>query len=243
MYIVRYYLTNYLLHFINIFVANKISMATQTKENYLKAIYFLQQKNKEVSLTELGKVMGVSKPTVNNMVNKLTQNGWVDYQKYKPISLSKKGNVEAALIIRKHRLTEMFLVQIMGFGWEEVHIIAEEMEHLKSDQFFDRMDDILGHPTVDPHGSPIPDKDGNISTKKYLNMTDQLAGTSARLCAINDSSVDLLTLLNEKEIKLGTTFQIVKVETFDKTMIVNYGAYQNVSLSHEVCKRFLIEVV
>ncbi len=218
-------------------------MATQTKENYLKAIYFLQQKNKDVSLTELGKVMKVSKPTVNNMVKKLASNGWINYEKYKPIRLSKKGNKEAALIIRKHRLTEMFLVQIMGFGWEEVHIIAEEMEHLKSDLFFDRMDDILGHPTVDPHGSPIPDKNGVISDKKYLNMADLKAGVSTRLCAIGDSSVALLSLLNEKEIKLGTTFQILKVESFDKTMIVDYGEHRNVSLSHEVCKRFLVEIV
>lgn len=218
-------------------------MATQTKENYLKAIYFLQQKNENVSLTALGKVMGVSKPTVNNMVKKLAQNGWINYEKYKPIKLSDKGLKEAALIVRKHRLTEMFLVQIMGFGWEEVHIIAEEMEHLKSDMFFDRMDEILGQPTVDPHGSPIPDKDGNISDKHYLNMAKLSAGSKTRLCAINDSSVELLTLLNEKEIKLGTTFLINKVELFDKTMIVSYGDHTNVSLSHEVCKRFLVEKI
>lgn len=218
-------------------------MATQTKENYLKAIYFLQQKNEAVSLTELGKVMGVSKPTVNNMVNKLTKNGWINYLKYKPIRLSKKGNKAAALIIRKHRLTEMFLVQIMGFGWEEVHMIAEEMEHLKSAELFDRMDDILGHPTVDPHGSPIPDKNGVVNRKKYQNMADLTAGDHTRLCAINDSSVELLSLLNEKEIKLGTTFQILKVESFDRTMIVNYADHKNVSLSHEVCKRFLVEAI
>jgi len=218
-------------------------MATQTKENYLKAIYFLQQKNEEVTLTELGKMMGLSKPTVNNMVKKLTKNGWINYEKYKPIKLSKKGHKAAALIVRKHRLTEMFLVQIMGFGWEEVHMIAEEMEHLKSEQFFDRMDEILGHPTIDPHGSPIPDKEGITSNKKYLNMSDLKAGSKTRLCAISDSSVELLTLLNEKEIKLGTTFQINKVETFDKTMIVDYGNHKNVSLSHEVCKRFLVEMI
>ena len=218
-------------------------MATQTKENYLKTIYFLQLKNEDVTLTDLGKAMGVSKPTVNNMVKKLTTNGWLIYKKYKPIRLSKKGFKEAALIVRKHRLTEMFLVQIMGFGWEEVHNIAEEMEHLKSDVFFDRMDDILGHPTIDPHGSPIPDKNGIIRSKKYLLMSDMPVGTKTRLCAINDSSVDLLTMLNEKEIKLGTTFTISKIEAFDQTMIVDYGGKKDVSLSHEVCKRFLVEKV
>ena len=218
-------------------------MPTQTKENYLKAIYFLHQKNKDVTLTDLGKAMGVSKPTVNNMIKKLTKNGWIIYEKYKPIRLSKKGLKEAALIVRKHRLTEMFLVQIIGFGWEEVHMIAEEMEHLKSEALFDRMDDLLGQPTVDPHGSPIPDKNGVIRNKKYLVMADLKAGTKTRLCAVGDNSVELLNFLNEKEIKLGTTFQINKVESFDKTMIVDYGRHKNVSLSNEVCKRFLVEVV
>ena len=217
-------------------------MATQTKENYLKTIYFLQSKNTDVTLTELGKVMGVSKPTVNNMIKKMSEMGWINYERYKPIKLSNKGKKMAALIIRKHRLTEMFLVEIMGFGWEEVHNIAEEMEHLKSEEFFDRMDDILGHPTIDPHGSPIPDKKGNVRRHTYQNMTDLEAGKIARLCAIKDSSVALLQLLNEKEIKLGTTFHISRIIPFDKTMIVNYGGHKDISLSFEVCKRFLVEI-
>ena len=102
--------------------------------------------------------MGVSKPTANNMIKKLTAIGWVVYEKYKPILLTEKGKKEASLIVRKHRLSEIFLSKIMGFGWEEVHDIAEDMEHLKSEKLFDRMNELLGFPKVDPHGSPIPNK-------------------------------------------------------------------------------------
>jgi len=218
-------------------------MATQTKENYLKAIYFLNLTNEAVTVTALGKEMNVSKPTVNNMVKKLTVNGWIEYEKYKPIKLTKLGGLAAALIIRKHRLTEMFLVQIMGFGWEEVHNIAEEMEHLKTDGLFDRMDEILGYPSTDPHGSPIPDKNGEFKRKSYNTLSSFSAGSEIILRAVGDSSASLLTMLNEKNITLGTTFNISKVEDFDKTMIVSYGKERNISLSHEVCKRLLVETV
>ena len=218
-------------------------MPSQTKENYLKAIYFLNLKNEKVTVTALGDVMQVSKPTVNNMIKKLTSQGWIDYQKYKPIQLTKSGMLAATQIIRKHRLTEMFLVKIMGFGWEEVHTIAEEVEHLKTQEFFDRMDELLGFPTVDPHGSPIPDKDGNVDRVRLSKLSDMKTGSKVRLKAIGDSSVELLTMLNDKEIMLGTHFTIIKIEAFDKTMIVSYSDKSEVSLSYEVCKRLLVEEV
>lgn len=216
-------------------------MATQTKENYLKAIYFLNLNNEVVTVTALGKEMGVSKPTVNNMIKKLTVNGWIEYEKYKPIQLTSSGDLAAALIVRKHRLTEMFLVQIMGFGWEEVHNIAEEMEHLKTEGLFDRMDEILGYPTTDPHGSPIPDKNGEFKRKPYHMLSTAIVGQKVTLRAVGDSSASLLIMLNEKNITLGTTFKITKIEDFDKTMIVSYGDRVDVSLSNEVCRRLLVE--
>lgn len=217
-------------------------MPTITKENYLKAIYFLSMKNEPVTVTALGVVMGVSKPTVNNMIKKLAAIGWISYEKYKPLKFTQKGELEAALIIRKHRLTEMFLVQIMGFGWEEVHQIAEEMEHLNTEVLFDRMDEILGYPTIDPHGSPIPDKSGQFDRKNYVAMSTISAGVRVVVRAIEDSSLALLKMLNEKNISLTTEFEIIKVEEFDKTMIVNYGTANHVSLSYEVCKRLMVEV-
>lgn len=218
-------------------------MPTQTKENYLKAIYFLQLKAEPVTVTALGKAMRVSKPTISNMVKKLTASGYIDYQRYKPLQLTKKGNLAAALIIRKHRLTEMFLVQVMGFGWEEVHHIAEEMEHLKVEALFDRMDELLGYPTTDPHGSPIPDKVGKVHRNSYQRLSTLPAGSTCTLRAVGDSSVALLTMLSERSITLGTTFTIQKIEAFDKTVTVDYADQRNIALSHEVCKRLLVESV
>lgn len=217
-------------------------MPTQTKENYLKTIYTLSQGDPEVSLTQIAKEMEVSTPTVNNMIKKLAGRGWINYQKYKPIQLTEEGSLEGALIVRKHRLTEMFLVQIMGFGWEEVHDIAEEMEHLESPVFFERMDLILGNPTIDPHGSPIPDKDGILNRKVYPKLSELRKGETAILRAVNDSSAELLLHLNNKGIKLGTQFEIQKLEAYDKSMLLDCDQLTNITLSYEVCRRLLVEV-
>ena len=216
-------------------------MPSQTKENYLKAIYFLAKKNEKISFSDLSKEMGVSIPTVNNMVKKLQSNNWVIYQKYKPIKLTAKGKKAAALIVRKHRLSEMFLEKIMGFGWEEVHDIAEDIEHVQSTKLFDRMDELLGYPTIDPHGSPIPDKQGKVVNKKYLKLTEIKEGKKVRLCGLTDSSTELLLFLNSKHIKLGTELEVLKIESFDQSITVSSEHFSTMMLSHEVCKRLLVE--
>lgn len=218
-------------------------MPTQTKENYLKASYFLHLKDPEISLTELSEKMQVSKPTANNMVKKMRENGWIEYQKYKPLKLTPKGKKMAALIVRKHRLAEMFLSKLMGFGWEEVHDIAEEMEHLQSEKLFDRMNELLGFPTVDPHGSPIPDKSGKTNQKEYSRLSDIKVGNKVRLCALLDSSKELLLYLNKKEISLGTEITVQQIEPFDSSFQVSYLNHSAEVLSGEVTKSLLVEEV
>lgn len=218
-------------------------MPTQTKENYLKVIYFLDQKNKDISLTHLSKGMQVSAPTANNMVKNLQDIGWVIYTKYKPLRLTEKGRKAAALIVRKHRLTEMFLTKIMGFGWEEVHDIAEDMEHVQSEKLFDRMDELLGHPSLDPHGSPIPDKKGNVVKRSYISLSKLKEGQTGCLRSLSDSSSELLHFLNRKQIKLGTNIKIISIEPFDQSFMVTYDAFPSVMLSHEVCDRLQVEIL
>ena len=155
-------------------------MISNTKENYIKALFHLHQKNEHIALSVLSEELQVSKPTANDMVKKLQADGIVVSEKYKPIKLTSKGKQEAAKIIRKHRLSEMFLVQIMNFGWEEVHEIAEDLEHLKTEKFFDRMDELLGFPTTDPHGSPIPDKNGNFDKPKYKRLSQMPVNATVR---------------------------------------------------------------
>jgi DtxR family Mn-dependent transcriptional regulator len=216
-------------------------MPSQTKENYLKAIYSLANEQGEVLMSDLGKEMGVSIPTVNSMVKKLREKGWVVYEKYQPLQLTESGRKEAALIIRKHRIAEMFLVEQMGFGWEEVHDIAEEMEHIDSEALFERMDEMLGRPAVDPHGSPIPDQHGVILQPAYLKLSEVGEGEKVRLKALTRSTTEFLLLLNSKQIKLGTEISVLRIEPFDKSVTVAYDGFREVMLSHEVCKRLLVE--
>lgn len=218
-------------------------MMSQAQEDYLKALYHLHLKNEDISITELGESLGLSKPTVNDMIKKFHEEGWVIYERYKPIKLTKEGKVNAAIVVRKHRLSEMFLSQIMGFGWEEVHDIAEELEHINTTIFFDRMDELLGFPNSDPHGSPIPNKDGEVIKVNYKTLADCDVGTTVILKALNDSSTELLLYLNKKEIELGTKIMIHDKESFDGSMIVSYGKLSSQILSHKVAKRLLIEKI
>jgi DtxR family Mn-dependent transcriptional regulator len=218
-------------------------MPSVTKENYLKALYTLHQKSTEISVSDLGQVLEVSKPSVSDMVKKLEAKGWVAYEKYKPLHLTELGEQTAALVIRKHRLAEMFLVQVMGFGWEEVHDVAEELEHIKSQKLFDRMDELMGFPSVDPHGSPIPDKEGNLLSPEYHALSSVPAGSTVIFRALKDSSVDFLLYLNKKELKLGTSIQIESIEPFDKSMSVHFADQRSQVFTDRVASRLLVEVV
>jgi DtxR family transcriptional regulator, Mn-dependent transcriptional regulator len=216
-------------------------MASQTEENYLKILFIKADKNGEIAISELSNTLQISTPTANSMVKNLHEKGLVNYEKYKPLSLTAKGKKEAALIIRKHRLTEMFLVEKMGFGWEEVHEIAEQVEHVKSNLFFDRMDELLGHPALDPHGSPIPDKNGKINWLSYHKLSECKAGDIVKLAALTHSSEDFLKYLNSKNLSLGLKLKVISVEPFDGSMKVSYSESSSEILSAMVCERLLIE--
>lgn len=218
-------------------------MPSKTKENYLKALYSLSIHDPEVTVSDLSKELGVSVPTVNSMVKKLEAGKWVKYEKYKPLTMTAKGRRTAAAIIRKHRLTEMFLVQVMGFGWEEVHDIAEDMEHIDSEMLFDRMDELLDFPLVDPHGSPIPDKQGNVKEHDHRPLSDLGEGARARLRALNDSSKTLLEYLNSHRIRLGSEMTKGHTEAFDGSARVTMGDGRELTLSREVCGSLLVELL
>ncbi len=218
-------------------------MASQTEENYLKALYALAVSKKGVSVKALSDLLHVRQPTVNSMMKNFKRQGLVYYEKYKPVLLTESGEKAAALVLRKHRLTEMFLVHNMGFGWEEVHDIAEQIEHINSSVFFERMDELLGFPEFDPHGSPIPDKNGKITNEYKLRLSDCNPGEKVRLAALSHDSSDFLKFLDNHEIKLGTEFEIKSIEKFDGSMIVNYKKYSSQMLSEVVCNRLLVEKI
>jgi len=218
-------------------------MTSIVKENYLKALYFLNEKNSHINVTELSKNLSVSKPTASNMIKSLVEHGWVIHQKYKPIQLTEKGRKAAAKVIRKHRLTEMFLYKIMDFGWEEVHEIAEQIEHIDSEELFNRMDEMLNHPVTDPHGSPIPDKDGNVIKQQLQLLTTISQGEKGRLCALAKSSAELLQYLNQYNIELGTIIKLIRIESFDKSCFISCDEQPPIVISQKVGESLLVELV
>ena len=218
-------------------------MPTTVKENYLKALFFLSDDDGRINITELSKRLGVSKPTASNMIKNLEGRGWVIYQKYKPVILTEKGRKTAALVVRKHRLTEMFLHKIMGFGWDEVHEIAEQMEHLDSETFFSRMDEMLNYPVIDPHGSPIPDKDGNIAKHHWVPLAHLGEGKKCKVTAIANSATELLQYLNQCSIELGTVIEVIKIEPFDGSCHVSCDGRPPILISPKVAENLLVDEV
>lgn len=216
-------------------------MASQTVENYLKALFNLKDAHGMVSISDLSATLEVSMPSVNSMVKNLQKKEFIHYEKYKPISLTEKGRKAAALVIRKHRLTEMYLVEKMGFGWEEVHEIAEQIEHIDSPAFFERMDRILGHPGIDPHGSPIPDERGDIAPQSHQPLNAFAKGDRLTLVALSHSSSEFLDFLNSRELKLGTVLEVISVEPYDGTMAVSYDRHPSEALSAKVAERLMVE--
>ncbi len=216
-------------------------MNSLTEENYLKALYNISNETGEVNVTELSKRLQIKMPTVTSMMKKLAEKKFVNYQSYKPVNLTEKGKKEARLIIRKHRLTEMFLVENMKFGWEDVHDIAEQIEHIQSPVLFEKMDELLGYPKIDPHGSPIPNRDGKVVWKEYDKLSDCNTGETVRLSAVINTSSEFLKFLNSRDMSLGLKIKIKSIEPFDKSIVVSYGKRQAEVLSNVVCERLLVE--
>ncbi len=216
-------------------------MNTLAEENYLKAIFSLLDEDGEVLVNDLSHRLSIKMPTVTSMMKKLAAKDLVVYESYKPIKLTEKGKREAALIIRKHRLTEMYLVEKMGFGWEQVHGIAEQIEHIQSPELFAKMDEMLGYPTLDPHGSPIPDQWGRMLPRQYQKLSDCASNDAVKITAVVNTSEDFLKFLNSKDLRLGTELTIVHVEPFDATMHVQYHPQRSEVLSTRVTDSILVE--
>ena len=216
-------------------------MNSLTEENYLKALFNIANEAGEVNVTELSKNLDIKMPTVTSMMKKLASKKLVHYESYKPLRLTEKGKKEAGLIIRKHRLTEMFLVDKMKMGWEDVHDIAEQIEHIQSPVFFEKMDELLDYPKIDPHGSPIPDAKGRIIWKEYNKLSDCNVGDTVRLAAVINTSSEFLKFLNAREMRLGLKMKIRSIEPFDRSIVVSYGKRTAEVLSNIACERLLVE--
>ena len=214
-------------------------MESLTEENYIKTIYALSQATGEVFVSDLARKLGVKQPSVNSMIKKLAAKKLVSYAPYQGIRLVEKGKKEALFIIRKHRLSELFLVKIMGLGWEEVHAIAEELEHVNSERFYNRIDELLNFPKVDPHGEPIPDAHGKIHSIKKLALSQIAEGATATVVAVADDAQSFLDHLNKKGLQIGDSFTLKKREAYDGSVILHKQKAE-ITLSHTVAERILV---
>jgi DtxR family Mn-dependent transcriptional regulator len=214
------------------------------EENYLKSLFNLADEKGEVTTLALSEYLNIKMPTVNSMMKRLSEKGLVTYKSYKPLKLSEKGKKEAALILRKHRLTEMYLVEKMKFSWEEVHEVAEQIEHIHSEKFFDKMDELLQYPKFDPHGSPIPDSEGNIEWMHYKKMSECETEKKIIFSAVINSSSDFLKYLNSKNLSLGMVLEIIHIEDFDKSLTVRLSDNNRTEIfSHVVAEKLLVKEI
>ncbi|PKQ45639.1 metal-dependent transcriptional regulator [Confluentibacter flavum] len=196
-------------------------MVTLSEENYLKAIYHLgKQGSLEVSTNAIAEQMETKASSVTDMIKKLADKNLVNYIKYQGVSLTKDGRLAAASVVRKHRLWEVLLVEKLNFSWDEVHEVAEQLEHIKSEKLINELDAFLNYPEEDPHGDPIPDKDGNIKKVEKLLLSQADVNNTCICVGVKNSSADFLKYLDKHHIALGTSIQIISKEKFDESMTI-----------------------
>ncbi|MEN8789728.1 MAG: metal-dependent transcriptional regulator [Flavobacteriaceae bacterium] len=216
---------------------------THSEENYLKAIFHLNKGGeKAVSTNALAGRMKTKPSSVTDMIRRLAEKGVVHYKKYRGVSLTEKGSHLALTVIRKHRLWEVFLVKKLAFSWDEVHEVAEQLEHIKSEQLIDRLDELLGFPKFDPHGDPIPTKDGNLPSGEKQLLSNMPIHSKGICVGVKDSSSAFLKFLDKNQIALGNRIEMLEKEEFDNSVYVQVEGKQ-IHLSHEIASNLYLKKI
>jgi len=213
---------------------------SSSKENYIKAIFHLQQTDGIVTTNDLARELQTKPASVTDMLKKLKAQKLLLYEKYQGFRLSTEGKKIALQIIRKHRLWECFLLEKLRFGWEEVHEIAEELEHITSKKLVDRLDEFLGFPKTDPHGDPIPDSNGKFKSRQHILLSDLPPNKPAVVSNIGDQSIEMLELLKHKSITLGMKLEVKKKFTFDRSLELKTKNQSSITISEEVAKNVFV---
>ena len=217
-------------------------MFSQAEENYLKSIYALQELHKSISTNLLAKKTNTKASSVTDMLKKLALKNLVVYKKYQGVYLTKAGKKIALKVVRKHRLWECFLVEKLDFKWDEVHEIAEQLEHVKSEELVDRLEVFLNFPKFDPHGDPIPNKKGIIVLEKTINLSKMKIGEQGIMDGLIDSSDDFLKYLNKKKLALKDTIKIIEIESFDASIHIEINGEQRLVISKKVAENLNIKM-
>jgi DtxR family Mn-dependent transcriptional regulator len=219
-------------------------MTSFTEENYLKIIYKLSAETEnEISTNSVAELTQTKAASVTDMLRKLSEKQLVTYQKYQGVRLTEKGESVALQVIRKHRLWEVFLVNKLGFNWDEVHEIAEELEHINSEELIRRLDEFLGFPQCDPHGDPIPDLNGRMPELGYKNLSEIGENEKVVLMGVSEHSTNFLRHLAKIGLNLGSAIQVVEINDFDKSLTIKTGEKSQSFISYEVAKNLLVKVI
>ncbi len=216
-------------------------MFSQSEENYLKAIYHLGlSSSKGISTNSIAKRLDTKASSVTDMIKKLSVKKVLEYKKYQGVTLTDFGKKTAANIIRKHRLWEVFLVEKLKFSWDEVHDVAEQLEHIKSSKLIDELDAFLEFPKQDPHGDPIPDKDGNLHQIKKRLLASMELGEVGICVGVKDSSSAFLQFLDKQKIALGKKIEVISKETFDDSLTIKIET-RELSISNKIANNLYIQ--
>ncbi|CAI8299439.1 MAG: Iron-dependent repressor IdeR [Flavobacterium sp. SCGC AAA160-P02] len=216
-------------------------MFTLSEENYLKAIYHLENiSGKGISTNAIAKKLDTKASSVTDMIKKLAEKELLIYKKYQGVTLTNIGKKAATGIVRKHRLWEVFLVDKLNFSWDEVHDVAEQLEHIKSSKLINELDLFLGYPKMDPHGDPIPDKEGNFQ-KIEKRLLSSLEVNQFGICVgVNDSSSEFLKYLDKYKISLGQPIKVLSKEPFDESIRILINN-KEISISHKISNNIYIQ--
>lgn len=217
-------------------------MVTQSEENYLKTIYHLgKQGSISVSTNDISEKIATKASSVTDMLKKLAEKELVDYKKYQGVCLTNEGKRIAANVIRKHRLWELFLVNKLNFSWDEVHDVAEQLEHIKSPKLVNELDVFLEYPTHDPHGDPIPDKEGNIQKVQKILLSQVNESVVCFCVGVKDSSANFLKYLDKNSIALGTEIQVLTKESFDNSITIRINN-SDLTISKEIANNIYVKL-
>jgi DtxR family Mn-dependent transcriptional regulator len=219
-----------------------IKKMTFSEENYLKAIYHLTSISDSVSTNAIAEKMETKASSVTDMLKKLAEKDLVNYKKYQGVSLTDKGLLSAKMIVRKHRLWEVFLVEKLDFSWDEVHDVAEQLEHIKSEKLINKLDEFLGFPTEDPHGDPIPDAHGRI-VKVEKQLLSELTENQKGICVgVKDTSAEFLRYLDKQDISLGSNVEILSKESFDLSLKIKVNE-RELTISNKIGSNLFVKLV
>ncbi len=216
-------------------------MVSQAEENYLKTVFAISEKEgKSATTNAIAAALQTTAASVTDMLKRLAEKNLIAYEKYRGVLLTDPGRRIATALVRKHRLWEVFLLEKLGFSWDEVHELAEQLEHVQGDALVNRLDAFLGHPKYDPHGDPIPDAEGRWTARKQVLLATLQPGERGTVTGVQDHSATFLQYLDQMQLTLGATVEVLERFAYDQSARVRTSTGNDLILSEKVCQNLFV---